>query len=342
MLLSKIIKEDEIRKAKKYIEKGSSFAIVIHSAPDGDAIGSSLGLFHFLGTLGKDKVHVIAPNDFPAYYKWLSGSRDIVMHDRYPDFAEHLIRDADVVFCLDFNEPRRVGKLASALVATEARRVMIDHHLNPEDFCRVTMSYPQISSTSEMIFRLICRMGMYDLLSKPAAEAIYTGMMSDTGAFTFNSNHPEIYTIIENLIRKGIDKDQIYRRVNQVYSENRMRMMGYVLYEKMKIYPKSHTALITLTQQDLRRFRYTTGDTEGFVNMPLSIDGIIFSAFLREDPENIKVSLRSSGNFPCNEFAATGFNGGGHKNAAGGEFKGTMQDAIALFEKTLNAYTDPT
>jgi phosphoesterase RecJ-like protein len=340
MLLSKIIREDEIRKAKKYIEKGGSFAIVIHSAPDGDAVGSSLGLFHFLGALGKDKVCIIAPNDFPAYYKWLSGARDILIHDKYPDFAEHLIREADVIFCLDFNEPRRVGKLASTLVAAEGRRVMIDHHLHPDDFCKVAMSYPEISSTSEMVFRFICRMGMYGMINKQAAEAIYTGMMSDTGAFTFNSNHPEIYTIIENLIRKGIDKDKIYRRVNQVYSENRMRMMGYVLYEKMKIYPKRNTALITLTQPELRRFRYTTGDTEGFVNMPLSIDGITFSAFIREDPENIKISLRSSGDFPCNEFAATGFGGGGHKNAAGGEFKGSMQEAIAQFEKTLENYPD--
>ncbi|MDR2533604.1 MAG: bifunctional oligoribonuclease/PAP phosphatase NrnA [Tannerellaceae bacterium] len=337
-MLSKILREDDVRKAKKYIEKGESFAIVIHSAPDGDALGSSLGLFHFLESLGKDKVSIIAPNDYPPCYKWMAGVRDIVIHDRYPDFAEHLIRTADVIFCLDFNEPRRTGRLASTLVAAEGRRVMIDHHLHPEDFCRVVISHPEISSTSEMIFRFICRLGMYDLINKQGAEAIYTGMMTDTGAFTFGSNHPEIYTIIENLLRKGIDKDLIYRRVYQNYSDSRMRMMGYVLHDRMKIYPKKQTALLTLSQSELRRFKYATGDTEGFVNLPLNIEGIIFSAFIREDPETVKVSLRSTGDFPCNEFALA-FGGGGHKNAAGGEFHGTLLDAIALFEQTLENFS---
>ncbi|GHV51724.1 exopolyphosphatase [Bacteroidia bacterium] len=334
-MLSKIIHENEIQKAKKYIEKGDSFAIVVHSAPDGDAIGSALGLFHFLNELGKDKVNVIAPNDYPAYYKWLAGAKDIVTHDKYPDFAEQLIREADVIFCLDFNEPKRVGKLASTLVAAEGRKVMIDHHLNPEGFCRVTMSYPELSSTSEMIFRFICRMGMFDRINKQVGEAIYTGMMTDTGAFTFNSNHPEIYTIIGELIKKGIDKDLIYRNVYQVYSDYRLRMMGYALFERMKMYPKFRAALITLTQFDLKRFKYTTGDTEGFVNLPLSIKGIEFSAFIREDLDKIKVSLRSVGDFPCNEFAAAYFGGGGHKNASGGEFEGSMQEAMDVFEKGL-------
>jgi phosphoesterase RecJ-like protein len=163
-------------------------------------------------------------------------------------------------------------------------------------------------------------------------------MMTDTGSFTYNSNQPEIYTIIGELIKKGIDKDLIYRRVYQVYSESRLRMMGYVLYEKMKVYPRKHAALITLSQEELKRFRYMTGDTEGFVNLPLGIDGITFAVFIREDLDYIKVSLRSVGDFPCHEFAARYFNGGGHKNASGGEFFGTLQEAIATFEKGLDAF----
>jgi phosphoesterase RecJ-like protein len=155
---------------------------------------------------------------------------------------------------------------------------MIDHHLNPADFCRVTMSYPEMSSTSEMVFRFICRMGMFDLINKDCAACIYTGMMTDTGSFTYNSNKPEIYTIISELIKKGIDKDLIYRKVNQVYSESRLRMMGYVLYEKMKVYPEQHAALITLSLEEMNRFHYVTGDTEGFVNLPLSIENVAFSA----------------------------------------------------------------
>ncbi|GHT37078.1 exopolyphosphatase [Bacteroidia bacterium] len=337
-MLSKIIHEDYIIKAKKYMEKGDSFAIIIHSAPDGDALGSALGLFHFLTEYGKDTVTVITPNDFPAFYKWLPGAKDIVTHDKYPEFAEQLINEADVIFCLDFNEPKRIGKLAPALLKAEGRKILIDHHLNPADFCKVTISYPEISSTSEMVFRVICRMGMYDLINKKAAEAIYTGMMTDTGSFTYNSNHPEIYTIIGELIKRGIDKDQIYRNVYQVYSESRLRLMGYALYEKMVVYPKQHAALISLSNEELKRFKYVTGDTEGFVNLPLSIDGINFSTFVREDSDFVKISLRSVGDFPCNEFASKYFNGGGHKNASGGEFYGTLEEAVNVFVKGLDEF----
>ncbi|MDR1356823.1 MAG: bifunctional oligoribonuclease/PAP phosphatase NrnA [Tannerellaceae bacterium] len=338
-MLKKIIEEEHIQKAKRYVEKGNSFLIIAHVSPDGDALGSSLGLYHFLNEYGKDKVSVVVPNNFPSYYKWMPGSKDIVIYDKYPEFAEQLISEADVIFCLDFNEPNRVGKLSEALLAAGGRKVMIDHHPNSADFCRVTMSYPEISSTSELVFRFICRMGMFELISKEAAECIYVGMMTDTGSFTYNSNHPEIYAIIGELIKKGVDKDLIYRKVYQVYSESRMRMMGYALHEKMKLYPKQHTALITLSQDELKRFHYTTGDTEGFVNLPLNISGIKFVAFIREYLDVIKVSLRSTGDFPCNEFAGKYFNGGGHKNASGGEFYGTLPEAVAIFEKGLSELT---
>lgn len=180
---------------------------------------------------------------------------------------------------------------------SEARKVLIDHHLHPVEFCNVTMSYPNISSTSEMVFRFICRMGLFDLIDKNAAECIYTGMMTDTGAFTYNSNHPEIYTIIGELIKLGIDKDLIYRRINQVYSEGRLRLMGYVLYEKMKVHHDMQAAMIALSVDELNRFNYQTGDTEGFVNLPLSIEGVSFSVFIREDSDYIKISLRSVGDF---------------------------------------------
>jgi phosphoesterase RecJ-like protein len=335
-MLTKIIQEEPIQKAKKYIEKGQNIVILTHVAPDGDAMGSSLGLLHFLGACGKEKATVVVPSSFPAFYRWMPGANNIVVHEKHPDEAEQLVGEADVIFCLDFNEPKRVGKLADALLAAPGRKVMIDHHIHPAPFCRVTMSYPEMSSTSEMIFRFICRMGLFEMINKQAAECIYTGMMTDTGAFTYNSNHPEIYAIIGELIRKGIDKDRIYRKVYQVYSESRLRLMGYTLYEKMKLYPGLKTALITLSQDEMKRFRYATGDTEGFVNLPLSIGSIELSAFLREDPDGLKISLRSVGSFPCNEFAVRYFNGGGHKNAAGGEYNGTLAEAVAVFEKGLN------
>lgn len=341
-MITKIIPEEKIQKAKKYVEKGDNFVIITHVSPDGDALGSSLGLYHFLNAYGKDNVTVIVPNDFPQFYKWMPGAKEIVIHERYPEFAERLIGEADVLFCLDFNETKRVEKVARPLLDAPGRRILIDHHLNPADFCRVTMSYPEISSTSELIFRFICRMGMFDLLTKQVAECIYTGMMTDTGAFTYNSNNPEIYAIIEELIKKGIDKDAIYRKVFQVYSESRLRLQGYALYEKMKLYPEKHTALISLSHKELKRFNFRPGDSEGFVNMPLSIEGIMFSVFIREDKDYVKISLRSVGNFPCNKFAATYFNGGGHKNASGGEFFGQLEEAIAIFEKALAEFNPNT
>ena len=313
-MITKIIQEEKIQKAKKYVEKGESFVIVTHVSPDGDALGSSLGLYHFLSAYGKDNVAVVVPNAFPSFYRWMPGAKDVVIHEKYPDFAEKLIKEADVIFCLDFNEPKRIEKLAPAVIASEGRKVMIDHHLNPAD------------------------MGMFDLLNRDAAACIYTGMMTDTGSFTYNSNKPEIYTIVSELIKKGIDKDLIYRKVNQVYSECRLRMMGYVLYEKMRVYPEQQAALITLSKEELDRFQYQTGDTEGFVNLPLSIENVSFSVFIREDSDYIKVSLRSVGDFPCNQFASTYFNGGGHKNASGGEFYGSLSEAVAVFEKGLQEF----
>ncbi|MDR2968708.1 MAG: bifunctional oligoribonuclease/PAP phosphatase NrnA [Tannerellaceae bacterium] len=334
-MISKIIGEEKIQKTHKYIEKGDSFVIVSHVSPDGDSLGSSLALYHFLTKYGKDNVSVIVPNLYPSFFNWMPGRKEIIVHEKYPEFAEQLIRDADVIFCLDFNEPKRLEGMASAVLAAEGRKVRIDHHLDPADFCRVVISHPEISSTSEMIFRLICRMGLFNLIDKNTAECIYTGMMTDTGAFTYNSNKPEIYTIVGELIKKGIEKDLIYRKVNHAYSESRLRLMGYVLNEKMKIYPELHTALITLSKEELKRFDYRPGDTEGLVNMPLSISGIVFSVFLREDGDCIKVSLRSIGNFPVNEFSGKYFNGGGHLNASGGEYYGLLEDAVALFEKGL-------
>ncbi len=337
-MITKIIREELIQKVKKYIEKGENFVIVAHVAPDGDALGSSLGLYHFLNEYGKENVNVVVPNDFPSFYKWLPGAKDIVIHEKYPEFAEQLVAGADVIFCLDFNEPKRIEKLAPAVIAAPGRKVMVDHHLNPGDFCKVTISYPEFSSTCEMVFRIICRIGMFDRMNKQAAECIYTGMMTDTGAFTYNSNKPETYIIISELIKKGIDKDEIYRKVYQVYSESRLRMMGYLLYKKMQVYRNYDACLITLSREELEHFTFKAGDTEGFVNMPLSMEGVSFSVFLREDKDYIKVSLRSVGDFPCNEFAARYFNGGGHKNASGGEFFGTLDEAVKTFEKGLNEF----
>ncbi|MDR2683560.1 MAG: bifunctional oligoribonuclease/PAP phosphatase NrnA [Dysgonamonadaceae bacterium] len=338
-MLNKIILENSIQKAKKMIEQGDKIVIVTHVSPDGDAVGSSLALYHFLLEWGKE-VNVLVPNNFPGFLKWMDGARDIIVAEWRENTAKELIQAAEWMFCLDFNAPKRIEPINRWLETAKAQKIMIDHHLYPENFCDVTISHPEISSTSELIFRFICRMGMFDVMNRSCAECIYAGMMTDTGAFTYNSNDKHIYYIIGELLEKGIDKDGIYDKIYNRYSESRLRLQGYVLYEKMKIYEPYHTALITLSYEEQLRFQWKKGDTEGFVNLPLSIEGIVFSAFIREEENRVKISLRSQGNFPANQFAAEVFNGGGHLNASGGDFDGKLEDAVELFEKALSKYSN--
>ena len=338
-MISKIIASQKITEVEELLNKYDKIVIVTHVSPDGDAIGSSLGLYHYLNDLGNN-VNVIVPNSFPDFLKWIPGAKDILEYERYPEFAQKLIAEAELIFCLDFNVPKRSYHLGPFIEAAKGKKVLIDHHPEPADFCDVMISYPEISSTSELIFRLICRMGDFEGMSHESATAIYTGMMTDTGAFTYNSNSAEIYYIIGELLKKGINKDQIYSNVYHNYSEDRYRMLGFTLSEKMKIYPEYNTALIWLTNEEQKRYKVRKGDREGFANLPLSIKGIIFSVFIREDNEMIKISFRSQKDFPSNKFAAQCYNGGGHLNASGGEFYGTMDEAIAIFEKALPEYAD--
>ena len=340
-MLSKVISQANIDHVEKWFERADKIVIVSHVSPDGDAIGSSLGLWHFLNSQDKN-VHVIVPNAFPDFLKWMPGAKEVIQYNRYKEFADKLIMEADVICCLDFNVLSRIDEMEEIVRVSPGRKMIVDHHLYPGDFARIVISHPQISSTSELVFRLICQLGNFSDITKEAAECIYTGMMTDTGGFTYNSNDREIYLIIGELLSKGIDKDEIYRNVFNTHSEGRLRLMGYVLYEKMQVFPQFNAALITLTRKEQKKFEYKKGDTEGFVNMPLSMKGICFSVFLREDTEKdmIKVSLRSVGTFPCNEVAAEFFGGGGHLNASGGEFYGPMEEAVALFKQALVKYED--
>lgn len=336
-MLTKVIDQANIDLFGEWLKETEKIVIVTHISPDGDAMGSSLGLYHFL-TSQKKTVNIIVPNAFPEFLKWMPGAKDITLYDKNKECANKLIADADMICCLDFNALKRIEEMGIAVKEAKARKVMIDHHPFPDDICSIVMSHPEISSTSELVFRLISRMGCFDDITKEGAECIYTGMMTDTGSFTYNSNNQEIYFIISQLISKGIDKDDINRNVYNTYSESRLRLMGYVLHSKMKVYPEYQAAMISLTQNELKEFNYVKGDSEGFVNIPLSIKEVKFVVFFREDTDMIKVSLRSVGDFPCNKFASEYFGGGGHLNASGGEFYGTMQQAIEIFEQALEKY----
>lgn len=339
-MISKVIAEELIHKVKREIDDAEKIVMVTHYGPDGDAMGSSLGMWHFLMALEKEP-KVIVPTPPPDFLMWMPGADQALIYVFQKEEADRLIAEADLIIALDFNTPNRLVMMADAVVASPARKVMIDHHLNPDkDFADVIISYPQISSTSELVFRLICRMGHFSDINLGCAESIYTGMMTDTGGFTFNSNHEEIYSIIYELIKIGVDKDIIYRRVYDTFSEHRMRLQGYCIYKKMKVYPEYQASLITLTREEMEEFQYVNGDAEGFVNIPLSIKDVIFSVFMREDPDKIKVSLRSQGTFPANKFAEEIFNGGGHLNASGGESYTTMEEAVKIFEEALPKFKE--
>ena len=340
-MLEKVILPSNVEKAGKLFDDAEKIVIVTHVSPDGDAIGSSLGLLHFLETQGKN-VHVVVPNAFPDFLRWMPGAKDIVRYDRYTDFANQLIGEADLICCLDFNVLSRIDAVARPVEAAKCKKLLVDHHLYPGEFCDVIISHPQLSCTSELVCRLNCRLGYFEDITLEGAQCIYAGMMSDTGGFTYNSNDRQIYFIISELLSKGIDKDEIYRKVFNTYSEGRLRLMGFVLYEKMVVFPQFRSALICLSKAEQSKFHYVKGDTECFVNIPLQMKGICFSAFLREDTEKpmIKVSLRSVGAFPCNQVAAEFFNGGGHLNASGGEFYGTMDEAIEVFKRALIRYEE--
>ena len=337
--LTPLIGEDQLLQAREEIKKVDKIVITTHLSPDGDAMGSSLALYHYLKSIGKD-VRVIVPNAFPYFLKWMNGADNIVVNTYIPDVSERLIKNADLIFCLDFNTLKRIGVLGETVEQSTAKKILIDHHLLPDPVFDVTISHSHISSTSEIVFRLLLEMGEFNKITPIVAECIYTGMMTDTGVFTYNSNDPEIFEIISLLIKKGIDRDLIYSNVFNNYSEQRFRLLGYMLSQRMKVYPEHRAALVYLSKEDQAQFTMTKGDTEGFVNLPLSIKNIIFSVFIREDDQMVKISLRSQGDFPCNEFASDYFNGGGHLNASGGEFYGEIEDAISIFEKGLEKYSE--
>ncbi len=338
-MLSRLFPQRKVKSFASIFTRADKIVLTAHVSPDGDAVGACLALWHLYKGKGKD-VNVVLPDECPDTLSWLPGAKDVIVHETSPELSNELIKTADVVCCIDYNAPKRAGSLCEALLETTAVKLMIDHHPKPEEFCSLALSYPEISSTSELVFRLICAMGYWQDMSYESAVCICTGMMTDTGGFAYNSNSPETYFIVGKLLEKGVDKDDIHRRVFSTQTEARTRLAGHMLSSCMTILHDYATAVIILTKDDLKKYPIRKGETEGFVNMPLSIIGIVFSAFLREEKDMIKVSLRSMGDFPCNAIAESYFNGGGHMNASGGEFYGTMEEAKELLKKALFEYQD--
>lgn len=321
-----------VDKIKQLVLMAHDIVITCHVSPDGDALGSSCALWSVLKSLGKS-VNVVTADCAPRSLQFLPGVHDIVASTRQLDRAHELFAKADLIFCMDFNDQDRLDRLTDALIKSKARRVIIDHHLDPQMEADVVISHPEISSTSALLYILLWQMQWTRALNRNAAACIYTGMMTDTGNFSYNSNDPDLYLIIHDLMRKGVDKDNLYKLVMNTSSETRIRIMGYAQY-RMQLLPDHRAAVITLSADELKEFGYNKGDTEGLVNVPLAIPEITYSVFLREDaPDCVKVSMRSKGDFSVSRICEENFNGGGHANAAGGEFHGSLDEAIEkLFE----------
>ena len=334
--------EGECSVLRSLIEEAETVVLCCHQNADGDAMGAMLGWASVLQTLGKEPLMVV-PDQYPDYLQWLPNTEKIVRYDKRRDYVDTVLKIADLVFCLDFNTPSRTDAMADALCASPAKKVLMDHHPGPDVDTVLCISHPEMSSTCELVFRVVWQMGLFDRLEKHFAVPIYCGMMTDTGGFTYNSNNPELFFIISQLLTKRINKDKIYRNVYHNYSEHRLRMVGHVLCNKLVVDGERHAAYYTLTRQDLKHFHFVKGDAEGLVNMPLQIKGLKLSISLREDSERdnvVWVSLRSVDNFPCNQVAEQFFNGGGHLNASGGRINGTMDDAVDAVKKALAAFED--
>lgn len=338
-----ILSEEQRELLLSVISNTKKAVVVGHKSPDGDAIGSCLAWAGYLKAVHAIDAVVVVPDAYPDFLQWMPESHAIIRYDKHPDTVRQYIAEADTIFCLDLNQLSRVDELEEPLATAKAKKVMIDHHLNPEMDTVLTVSHPEMSSTCELIFRIVWQLGGFDLMDRKWAEQIYCGMMTDTGGFTFNSTRPEIFFIICQLLTKGIDKDKIYRNVFHNYSSWALRFRGYIMAQKLNVFEDLHASFFALSKIDMADYHYIKGDAEGLVNIPLTIKGMKLSISLREDDRTdnlVWVSVRSVDDFPANELAAQFFNGGGHLNAAGGRLNCSLDEACKVAREAINSYSD--
>lgn len=329
----------QISEIKSLLSTPKNIVIVPHRNPDGDAMGSSLGLYHYLKAYHHNVI-IIAPNDYPDFLKWLPGDNNVLNFETQHNESKTLIDMADLLFVLDFNALHRVGgHMSEALEACSATKLMIDHHQQPDDFAKYTYSDATMSSTCEMVYNFIEMLGDTDKINTAIATCLYVGIMTDTGSFRFPATTSRTHQVIGNLIDKGADNSQIHNNIYDTNSYSRLQLLGRAM-QNLKVIPESRTAYITLSQSELDEFNFKKGDTEGFVNYALSLKGIIFAAIFIESHQDhiIKISLRSKGDFSVNEFSRAHFYGGGHTNAAGGRSDIDMTSTIDKFISILPQY----
>lgn len=326
----------DINTAIALLEQKQKIVIVPHRNPDGDAMGSTLGLYTFLKKLGHE-VTVVSPNEFPDFLAWLPDSDKVLIFERKPEESTEILHQADLVFTLDFNALHRTGEvMESVLKELKAPFLMIDHHEKPDDYATYMFSDTKYGSTCEMIYHFISKMGYTDLIDKQIATCLYTGILTDSGSFKYASTTSTTHRVVADLIDKGVENSKIHNLVFDSSSYNRLKLLGRAL-ENMIVLTELKTAYIHLSQKDLDEFHFERGDTEGVVNYPLMIKGIDFSVIFIENSaeEIVKISFRSQGDFDVNVFARNYFNGGGHKNASGGRSKKGLAETIQEFLKVI-------
>lgn len=329
---------DIISDILKLLSGTGKIVITTHYNPDGDALGSSLALARYLKKKEK-QVNVIIPNDFPGFLQWMPGQEEAIIYFHHSHKADALIREADIIFCLDYNAIHRVNLFAGVLSEAPGTKILIDHHVQPENQFDFMLSVTGTSSTAELVYDFIKAMGDGHLLDSETAICLFVGVMTDTGSFSYSCNYPQTWEMVADLLRHGIDTEQIHRLVYDTYSEHRMRLLGFCLSERMTIVEEHATAYIYLSREDMVRFHFQPGDSEGVVNYALSIKGISFAAFFTEKHDRVRISFRSKGNFSVNTFARNHFDGGGHRNASGGDSFLSLHDTIDKFVTLLPRYS---
>ena len=336
LIFANIMSVEELNKLKELLAEPKKIVITTHRGPDGDAMGSSLGLYNYLIKKGH-QVQVITPNDYPLFLHWMKGNNHVIQFSKEPEAAERITSDAEIIFCLDFNTLSRIDHFAPIVEQSNAFKVLIDHHQQPDKF-DFNFSDTTACSTAQLIFEFLEMFGDLDTIDKDIAECLYAGIMTDTGNFRFPSVTAKTHEIVALLISNGAKQDKVYDLVYDNNSVDKLNLLGYCLNEKLEVLPEYSTAIISLNSDELSRFQYQKGDTEGVVNYALSIKGISVAAFFVEREGIVKISFRSKGDFSVNQLAKNHFNGGGHINAAGGAFGTKVEEAIKKFKSILPDY----
>ena len=323
---------------KSLLATPQKIVITTHHKPDGDAMGSSLGLYAYLIQKGHH-VKVITPTDYPYFLHWLPNNSDVIIYTENKEQSEILVAEASLIFCLDFNTLTRINELGELIRAADAYKIMIDHHLDPEDFDDYRHWSINACAAAQMVYDFIVNeLEDAESLNKDIATCLYTGIMTDSGSFRFPSATSDVYRIGADLIDLGAEHWRIHQLVYDNATENRLRFLGHCLSNKLEILREFNTAIITVNAEELKHYNIATGDTEGIVNYALSVNGIKLAAFIIERSDKVKLSLRSTGDFPANEICNKYFSGGGHRNAAGGVSEKNLQDTIAEFKSILPEY----